>query len=269
MKMIHTIIKEIYQRKWAVLGYCLGAFLFLLLYVSIYPSFQHESAKFNELLKSYPKAILEAFNIEQFNLSTVSGYISAEHFSLIWPLMTIFLGLTLAGQAFAGEIEKGTIAILLSLPIRRIKLFISKYLAGVIVMLIFILLSIPVIIPLTRLFNLSVNNHYVFDVSLLSTLFALAIFSLGTLASTIFSEKSKVYFTTGGLLLIMYIANIMSGLIKSLNDLKYFSYFHYYQPDKAIIHGVLNPSSFWVFGLTIVISFILAGFIFSRRDISV
>lgn len=268
-QLLKTISKDLYQRRWAIIGFCLGAFLFLLLYVSIFPSFQRESSKFNEVLESYPKALLEAFNIDQLNLNTLSGYVSAEHFSLVWPLMAIFFALSLSGQALAGEIEKGTMAMLLSLPLGRSKIYQSKYLAGMIAILLFVVISIFSLIPLASIFNLSVSVGNVAKIALLSTFFSMAIFSVGMLFSAIFSEKSRVYFITGGILLIMYTANIVSGLIQSMDKLKYISYFHYYQPDKAIVQGRLFISSFIVFGLTTVLLYFLSIYIFKNRDISV
>lgn len=268
-QLLKNIYKELSQRRWAILGFCLGAFLFLLLYVSIYPSFQNESAKFNEVLESYPKALLEAFNIDQLNLNSLSGYVSVEHFSLVWPLMAIFFTLSMAGQTIAGEIEKGTLTVLLSLPLGRPKIIISKYLSGIISLLIFIISSIFTLIPLAKLFSLSISVENVGKVALLSMMFSLAVYSVGILFSSIFSEKSRVYFVVGGLLLIMYIANIVSGLIKSLDSLKYLSFFHYYQPDKAIVQGRLYLSSFIVFVVTIAVTFALSNYIFSKRDISV
>lgn len=267
--IITTIRKELYQRRWSIIGFSLAAFLFLVMYISIYPSFQHETAKFNEILKSYPKALLQAFNIEQIQLSTVSGYISVEHFSFIWPLMAILFALSTAGQSIAGEIEKGTLAVMLSLPLGRVRIFVGKYLAGLTALGIFLLVSTLTVIPLTALVHLSINTANVWKVILLSGFFIWAIYALGLLVSCAVSEKSRVYFALGGLLLVMYVANIVSGLVKSLSGLKYISFFHYYSPDKALVHGQLFASSLCVFAATVCVATITAFYLFRRRDISV
>lgn len=268
--MIWAMVKkELFQRRWAIFGFTLASLLFLLMYMSIYPSFQNETAKFDELLKSYPKAILEAFNIEQLSLSTVEGYISAEHFSFIWPLMAIFLALSSAGTTIAGEIEKGTMAFLLSQPLSRTRIFISKYISALLGLAIFIAASTVAIIPLASLLNLQVSTGNIYRVTLLSSCFVWAVYSLGLLVSCVFSERSKVYFSVGGLLVLMYVANIMSGLISSLDKLKYLSFFHYFSPDKALVAGQLYASSFYVFIGVAVVATIGGIVIFKRRDISV
>ena len=213
------IRKELYQRRWALLGFSIAAISFLLLYILIYPSFQNESAKFDELLKSYPKALLEAFNIEQLQLSTLEGYISVEHFSFVWPLMAIFLSLSLAGVAFAGEVEKGTMAFLLSQPIGRAKIFIAKYISGILALTGFVIVSIMAMIPLAQIQNLSVNVGNVSKTALLSLCFAWVLYALGILVSSFTSERSKSYFVVGGMLLLMYVANVVSGLVSSMEKL--------------------------------------------------
>lgn len=263
------IRKEIYQRRWALFGFSMAAIGFLLLYILIYPSFQNESAKFDELLKSYPKALLEAFNIEQLKLSTLEGYISVEHFSFVWPLMAIFLSLSLAAVAFAGEVDKGTMAFLLSQPIGRAKIFISKYLSGILAIAGFVVLSIMAMIPLAHIQNLSVNTGNVGKTAVMSFCFAWTIYSLGVLISSFTSERSKSYFVVGGLLLLMYVANIVSGLVKSLETLKYFSFFNYYTPADILTEGTLKISSFIVFVAIAVVSSIIGYVLFLRRDMSV
>lgn len=265
-----TIIKkELYQRRWALFGFSLAAILFILLYISIFPSFQKETAKLNDLFDAYPKAVLQAFNIDQLQFSTFEGYISAEHFSFVWPLMAIFLALSLAGVGFAGEIEKGTMAFLLSQPVSRAKIYWAKYSSGILALTAFTTLSILLIIPLAKIQNIEVNSVNVLKTAVLSLCFVWAVYSLAILVSSVTSEKNRTYFALGGLLLIMYVANVVSGLVTPLKSLKYVSFFNYYAPSKTLTTGVLPISSLVIFCAVTVIAMILGYIFFSRRDISV
>lgn len=263
------IKKELSQRRWALFGYGLAALSFLLLYILIYPSFQSETAKFNELLEAYPKALLQAFNIDQLQLTTFEGYISAEHFSFVWPLMAIFLSMSLAGVAFAGEVEKGTMAFLLSQPISRARVFIAKYVSAFLALLSFVVISIVTIIPLAGIQSIAVNSGNIVRTAILSLLFAWAIYALAAMVSSTTSERSKSYFVVGGLLLLMYVANVVSGLVNNLDWLKFVSYFHYFQPAKILSGGAIELSSIAIFSLTIIMSFCVGLVIFLRRDMSV
>ncbi len=264
-----TIYKELRQRRWAILSYCLIALGFVWMYMAIFPSFQEESAKFNELLEAYPKALLEAFNIKDLSFSTIEGYISAEHFSFVWPIMVILLMLSIAGQAIAGEIERGTMAIALSMPISRLKIFVSKYLAGIAVLFVFCAFSILSLLPLASLIGLDINTQNVWLVMLISFLFGWVVFSAGLMVSSFASERSKVYFTLGGGLLVMYVINIVSGLIEAAEKLQYASIFYYYAPSDALVKGEVDSLAIVIMASTAIVCTAIGAIAFTRRDISV
>ena len=265
---ISTAWKELYQRRWSLIAYSIAALLFLALYVSIFPSFQDQSAKFDELVRSYPKALLEAFNIEQLRLTTIEGFVSVEHFSFVWPLMAMFFGLATAGAAIAGEVDKGTMSFMLSLPIGRTRMFLAKYFSALISIILFTSFSVMSLIPLARIMNLSVSTPNVLKTTILSAVFMWAIYCMGLIISSIASEKSTVYFTVGGILLAMYVVKILSGLVDSLDKLKYTSLFYYYSPDRALANGQLSVAAFIVFISIAIISTFGGLYLFNKRDVN-
>ncbi|MEI8072704.1 MAG: ABC transporter permease subunit [Candidatus Saccharibacteria bacterium] len=266
---IATAKKDIFARKWSLITYCIIGLGLAWLYIAIFPTFSKESAKFNELLATYPKSILEAFNISQLKMDTLQGFMSAEHFSLVWPAMAILLAISTAGQSLSGEIESGTMALLLSLPVSRLKLFWSKYMAGMIVILLFTMITIFPIVPLAHWYGVSFTANNVWLISILSFCFAWAIYSLTFLFSAIFSERSHTYFVAGGIVLLMYVVKIMSGMIHSFEKLKYASAFYYYQADKTFVKGSLDIQDILVFCGVAVIATAIALIVFLRRDVSV
>lgn len=268
-QLIATIYKELRQRRWAITAYSLIALGFVWMYMAIFPSFQKESAKFNELLDAYPKAVLEAFNIDQLHIDTFEGYIAAEHFSFIWPVMVILLVLSFAGQTIAGEIERGTMATILSLPMSRLKIYMAKYIAGIKVLVIFCIFSILSIFPLSLTVDLTIKPENIWIVTAASFLFGWAILSAGMMVSSFVSERSKVYFTVGGVLLVMYVMNVVSGLIESAEKLQYSSIFYYYVPSDALVKGDLDTLAVVVMAGTAIVCTIIGAIAFTRRDISV
>lgn len=270
MNQYFSIIKkEFYVRRFSLLGFTLASLAFLLLYVLIYPSFQSEASKFNELLKAYPKALLQAFNIEQLSISNASGYISAEHFSFVWPLLAIFLAVGTATNSIAGEIEKATLALSLSAPIKRVKLYLAKMTSGLLAVTGFVAFSILSLVPITMINNVEIDNVHVLKLSILGLFFALAVYGISLMISAIYSEKSKVYFWVGGILLSMYVANIISGLVSSMKNLQYISFFHYFSGEKALVQGQLSTQALVVFGMSTLFALIIGLVVFKRRDINV
>jgi hypothetical protein len=91
---------------------------------------------------------------------------------------------------------------------------------------------------------------------------------MGLIISSIASEKSTVYFTVGGILLAMYVVKILSGLVDSLDKLKYTSLFYYYSPDRALSNGQLSVAAFIVFISIAIISTFGGLYLFNKRDVN-
>lgn len=263
-----TVFWRTLKDRWVLLLiYTLATIAFLWMYIALFPSFGRNLKL--DAFKSMPEGFMKAFNFDINSFATLEGFLSTEEFSLMWPLFVILLTVGYASFALAGEIEKGTIDVLLSQPLSRLKLFTQRYLAGWAMLVVFTFLSIVAMIPLARIYNISINAQHVYWMILLAFLFGWSIYSLGMLCSALFSDRGKVYFGTVLVIVAMYVLNILASLKDSLNHLKYGSFFYYFAPSKALIYGTIDHWAYLVFGGAILVCTLLAAWRFSRRDISV
>lgn len=262
-------LRQLKDRRMLLLIYVVAIVVFLWMYIGFFPSFKDQTANLEELLKSFPESLSKAMNFDIKSFTTIEGFISTEQFSFVWPIMLIFMVVGFAGSAFSGEIEKGTIEILLSQPISRIKLFFGRYLAGLVMLITFVFFSIFSAIPLCKIYDLSISTDRLVSMSILGFMFGLAIYSISMFLSAIFSDKGKVFFISGGLLVLMYVINIIASIKDSLSDLKYASFFYYFNPSKALIHNQIDHWSYLIFiGLALVLT-IVGAIWFSKRDITI
>lgn len=269
--MLALIWRTIKNRKNSLIAYSIGAVIFMWMFVLIYPLFAESQVDFDKLLQAYPPEIFDAFGMDlaDFTLTNFESFVGVEYFSIMWPILVIIFVISFGGAQIAGEIEKGTIEIILAQPISRLKIFFGKYLAGVASIVAFCFVSIFSVVPLAELYGVEYRLQNYWTVSILGFLFALAIFSLSMLATSIFSEKGKSNFTVGGIIAFMYIINIISGFKESIEDLKYLSFFHYFDYSPAILENKIDSLTVWVFFGVSVVATALAAFWFMRRDISV
>lgn len=263
------IWKEIKDRRVSLIAYTAAGIGLVLMYVALYPSLQGQAATYAKLMESLPKGFAEAFGVDANFLSTLEGYIASEMFSFMWPLLSIFFMVSRAGNAIAGEIEKGTMGTLLSQPVARSSVYLAKVYAAMISLLIFTLATILTTIPFAFLFKLKVATLNYFILAFMGLLFGLAIYSFAFMLSTMSSDKTRVYGITGGLLFSMYVANVVSSLTQSLNWLKYTSIFHYFDAPAVLIHRQISSVSIMLFALSAIIFLILGQVIFTKRDISI
>jgi ABC-2 type transport system permease protein len=266
--MFSIIGRTLKDRRIILLIYCLASIGLLWMYIGLFPYFRDQAASMEKLLAAYPESLMKAFNFDIKSFITIEGYLSSEQFSFVWPIMTIFMLIGYAGSSLAGEVEKGTIEILLSQPISRTKLFLSRYFGGLLIFIIFLSITILVVPPLCKIYDIELNMDNLLRLALLAGLFGWSIYSIGMFFSSMFNDRAKVYFLSGLIVVGMYVVNLVASLRESLSDLKYASFFYYYNPLKAFVYSNIDQWAYLIFGGTILITFILGLIIFAKRDIT-
>lgn len=269
--MLGLIKKTIKDKKVSFLAFSLASIAFLEMYLALFPTVQKQGAEMAKLMETFPETFLQAFNIDKASLtfSDVAPYLAMEMFNFIWPIFAIIIGISFANYSIAGEIERGTMGVLLSQPISRLKLYFVQFFSGLSLIGAFTIVTVFAIAPLSAFHGIDYSFSNVAALALLSFLFAAAIYCLAFFVSSLVSDRSKVSFTVGGALVVMYVLNILAGLKDSLSGLQYFSFFYYYDPNLALSRGLFVEWS-WVVFVGIGLLAVLAGaFCFQKRDVSV
>lgn len=167
--------RTIKDKKVFISIYCLAAILMMFMYVAMYPSIKDEAENFDELFQSYPEEFFKAFNIETISFDKIENFLSVENYSIVWPLMAMFMMVSLAGYSIAKEIEKGTAEILLAKPVSRLKIYFTRYMTGLVVLLFFTLVSVFSVIPLAEIYNVDYAPDHHVRIFVLSFLLGLAV----------------------------------------------------------------------------------------------
>ncbi len=270
MKEIWLIVTTTLKNKWLIIT-ILGilSIVFLWLYAAILPTMMSQMDQVNELLKAFPPELMKAFNADISGITTYAGLLATKQYGLILPIMIVVLTASFSGSAFAGEIESGTILLNLSQPISRVKYFIGKYFAGLIAIIIVSVLSILPGALFAEIYNLSYELNFFIEFSILTIVFGFTMFSFGCLASTIFNSGSKVAFFNTGLFLFFYITFVISGLTPELENIKYFSLLHYYNPAALFGIGEYSQLAIPIMIVLILCTSFGALVVFNKKDISI
>ena len=260
--------RTIKDRKLVWFIYIITICVFLLMHTSIFPSFKDQQIDISKMMESMPEGFVQAFGLDDYDMSIFENYIAAEEFSLMWPLLLIILAISTAGAAIASEIEKGTIELLISQPISRTGLYVSRYFSGVIFLIGYVVITLLFLITVAKLFGIDLQLSHYPTLGLMGLLFGWAIYSIAFFLSSIFSDRGKVYFVSAGLIVFMYALNLVSILKESLKSLKYLSFFNYFNANDLLIRNEIDNVGIIVFVLVIIL-FSVSGLItFNRRDIS-
>jgi beta-exotoxin I transport system permease protein len=109
----------------SLLGWCLGVIGYSALLASIFPSFKG-SGDLQKLVERYPDALKQLFGIGHGSIGTGAGFMDAELFSLMLPLLVLVLAIGSGARAFAGDEDAGRLELLLAYPLRRRSAVVAK-----------------------------------------------------------------------------------------------------------------------------------------------
>ena len=114
---------DLVGRRRAVLGYSLGAAIYAFVIVALYPSFEH-STGLDNLTKNSPTiaALLGAVG----SLTSPAGWLSVNLYANFFPLLVLLATVGYGASSLAGQDEEGTLATVVTLPIRRRRVTVEK-----------------------------------------------------------------------------------------------------------------------------------------------
>lgn len=265
--MLPLILSTIRTQRKSLIVLLLINALFMLMYVALFPSLKAEAEQLEQLLSAIPDALLVALGSDGSFFTNFDAFIGVRHYSITWVIMLIILAVGVSGSAYAEEIDKGTMDILLAQPLSRIQLFFAKYIGGLVTLMIFVTGSVLVTIPFAAIYDIEVSLKGNLLLLILGCLLAFAIYGMGIMFSAIFSTRGQVGAAMSGILIFMYGFSIFARLESSAEFLQYISYFYFFDYDSALIDQVLDPLAIAVFLLSGLI-FTAVGLVrFIRRDI--
>jgi ABC-2 type transport system permease protein len=242
-------------------------FLYIFWIGSFFPTVKPMMDSYNEMLSN---PTMKAFLGDLADLTTFSGFITAEVFSYMGIVLGAYVAFLTASFA-AGEIEQKSSELMLSLPVSRVHVLLSRFAT---------LLPIIVVLMVAMLLAIYCGAQYVgesidltrFAYGMIFTAgFLLAVGGGSLLLSAIMSNGRNAAFASIGVLLAMFLVENIGSMVTSIDWARKLSLFHY-----AKVSGfIANPAAeiAWVnLGILLVVAAVflaLAVIAYKRRDINV
>ena len=251
---------HLYDRRRSVWAWGIPLGLMSAFIVAIFPSVEDSISK---AVQGYPQGLKEAFGIGQ--LSNVEQYLQAEMLSLIVPLALGYLAVRAIASGLTGAAESGRLDVLLSAPVSRSRLVLAGFLATA-VELAAVLLVTGALTGLGSVLagaglDAGAAAAGFANVWPLALLFA----GFGVAAAGFSLRTSVVTGSVAGVLVAMYVIDLVGRLDPDLDGLRYLSVFKYY--GNAIEDGI-DPLAFA--GVTIAACLLatVGSRLFERRDLA-
>ena len=232
--------------------------------VSFFPTIK--KLNIDELLKQYPKEILAFFGGTQLPFSSFEGFVNGEFYSLMSVLIVGGFLITIATSEFTKEVETGTIETLLSLPITRGKVYLTKWLNIMLTAALMAVFTVMGTAVFGKLYHIAFSMKAFYLTTILTVLFFWTIAAFTIMVSVIFNERSKPIFISIALLAIGYMINSLANVVNAVKDFRFLAIFHYYDTARALAEKEIGLTSIAVFLGVIILSSAFGYFWFKNRD---
>jgi ABC-2 type transport system permease protein len=254
------VLTHLSDRRRSLLAWGVPLGLWSAFIVLIFPSVEGALSK---AIKNYPPALKEAFGIGE--LTSVEQYLHAEMLSLIVPLALGYLAVRAVASGLSGAAESGRLDVLLSAPVSRSRLAAASFAATAVELAIVLVLTVA----LTGLGSLVSGADLSFSSALAGYAnvwpLALVFAGLGVIATGFSLRTSVVTGSVAGVLVTMYVIDLVGRLDPDLSGIRYLSVFRYY--GNAIEDGI-EPLAFCGVTIAAIALATLGAWLFDRRDLS-
>jgi beta-exotoxin I transport system permease protein len=219
-----------------------------------------------KMLDSLPPAMLDAFSMRSFNLTTLSGFygIMFIYFGLMGAIAAAMWG----SDMISKEERDKTVEFSLVLPVSRRRVVTAKALAALVNCIVFVLITWAVSLLAVQQFNpdQAFNNYLGLQMQALFAI-ELIFLAVGLLLGCVMKRYKLSGATAVAIILVTYFISIVSVMKDSLDFLKYFTPFKYYDAGELFRSGKLDGTYLLLSALIIVFCVAVAYLVYNRRDL--
>lgn len=234
----------------------------------LYPAFKDAFSQMEEFLSIYPEEFLEAFGMGEggLDMSDFYGWFGVEGYLFVNLIGGSYAAI-LGGSILSKEEDDKTIEFLLSKPISRDRILYGKgFVVAINLLLLNTLVGLVLLIAFTIYGDLNVPVWLLFSYApfILQMIFA----SLSFLISVFVIKSRKVISIALGIVIGMYVIDLISKLTDEFEYLKYITPYEYINAVSIVNDETIKPLYLLISVLIITVSFMSAWFFYRKKDIT-
>lgn len=226
MMTTELVAKSLRDNRGSTFAWGLVLVASVLLQMAVYPTVKQAAGDFEQLLANYPEAFKAMFGVRA-EFTSGAGYVQAEVFGFLAPLVLLGIGIGHAARATAAEEQSRTMDLLLANPLSRTRLLLHKALA-VLVDLIVVGVALAVVLVVgTRVVNLDVPVMSVVTASLLCALLAMPFAAVALLVGALTGRRGLAIAISAGAAVLAFLTQTLGELADWLRPWRVLSPFHH------------------------------------------
>ena len=247
---------------WSAVGLGLTSALFMLMF----PSIEENAADLQDIMDQMGP-VIQALSGGAGDFGTLDGFLSVKLLSLMYPGITLAIGIGYAVTLIAGEEERGSLDVLLSAPVSRWRMALEKFLALILLVVVMLLgtyLGLIVGGVVANVNDMDAANLFVGIANLAP--FTLFFAGMAFCLTAIRSGEGLALYIPAGLASMTYIVNALAEVSDVPQALLWLSPWHYYNGTGVLNEGLDVGGAILLLALTaVMVGISLWGI--ERRDI--
>lgn len=261
-----VLVERSIQARWrSLVVWTFGLAAICAVQLAVYPSVSSSAGGLKAMLDQYPEALRKAFRLDAY--ASGPGFLNAELFSMMFPLVLTAVALGAAAAATAGEEERGTADLLFAMPVTRGRVLIAKTISMVIEVAVVAGVATVAVVVGSQLASLSVETVNVLAATLTTTLLGLVFGTLGLLFGVVTGRRAAAIGGALALALAAFLINVLAPMADWLAPWQKASPFYWAQDSDPLSTG----ANWSMIGLMAAISVALVAVsvaVFDHRDIN-
>jgi ABC-2 type transport system permease protein len=230
-------------RRRSLYGYTLGIAAYAIVIVALYPSFRNDPSL--DKLTEGNSTVAALFGASG-SLTTPTGWLNANLYANFVPLILLLVTIGYGASCLAGQDEDGTLGLIATLPVSRLRLVVEKA-AAMIILTVPVSAATAACVLAGRGFELHVPARGLVGVSIGALLLAVDFGAMAMFIGAVAGSRATALGISSGLAAASYLISSLAPAVHWLHPARFASPFFYAVGDDQLHYGLR-----WTWALVLV-----------------
>jgi len=236
--------KAVWDRRRSMLWWILGVVAITAWLTAFYPIIRDSDAM-QDFLKEFPPEMMAMFGMDPDTFLTGAGYLQAQMFSFLLPIVVLVFTIAFGVAATAKEERAGTMDMVLSMPISRTSVIVQKAAAMAVLSLSLVVAIGATLLIANPIVDLGLGLEGIAAVTAGLWLLGLVFGGIAMVTASFSGSPSTAAGIAGGLAILSWFINAFSTLYGWLELPSTLSPFTWYLFDLPLLYG-FNSGHAWM-----------------------
>lgn len=203
--MLETARFEARRHVKQAIGVSIGMLAFVGMIIGLFPSIEAAGAEMEAYVEALPESVTAAVGGADVPIATIEGFLVIEVYRFIWMLVLGAYFAYAAASLIAGERERRSIDLLVTLPIPRRRIVFEKFCSMIpdaVLVNVVTALGVLVLVPMV---GENIDAVWVIALHAVSIVYLLACVAFGLLLSTLIASERRAQIAGFGGVAVMYL----------------------------------------------------------------